>query len=209
MSVREIAAALGVSRSTASVWVRDIRLTDDQRRALLARNPAYNAQSKGAAVNAARARDRRLGYQQDGRRRIRGGRPLYLAGCILYWAEGDKRRNAVRFTNSDPTMIALFLRFLRECFDVPDTAVRVRCHVYARDDDHRRQVEQFCLDALGLPRACLSRSAVAVSRASLGKRRGVLPYGTCRLIVSDVRIAQTIFGSIQEYAGFDRPEWLE
>jgi creatinine amidohydrolase/Fe(II)-dependent formamide hydrolase-like protein len=36
-----------------------------------------------------------------------------------------------------------------------------------------------------------------------------LPYGTCRLVVHSTEIVQTIYGSIQEYGGFDRPEWLD
>jgi hypothetical protein len=46
------------------------------------------------------------------------------------------------------------------------------------------------------------------SKHSQKKRRNKLPYGTCRLAVHDTRIVQSIFGSIQEYGGFDRPEWL-
>jgi hypothetical protein len=36
-----------------------------------------------------------------------------------------------------------------------------------------------------------------------------LPYGTCRLVVHDTALVQSIYGAIQEYAGFDRPEWLD
>jgi hypothetical protein len=36
-----------------------------------------------------------------------------------------------------------------------------------------------------------------------------LPYGTCRLSVHSTAIVQHIYGAIQEYAGFDRPEWLD
>ena len=36
----------------------------------------------------------------------------------------------------------------------------------------------------------------------------MLPYGTCRLSVCSTEIVQTIYGSIQELGGFDRPEWL-
>jgi hypothetical protein len=36
-----------------------------------------------------------------------------------------------------------------------------------------------------------------------------LPYGTCRISVHDVRIAQHLYGAIQEYGGFSRPEWLD
>jgi hypothetical protein len=41
------------------------------------------------------------------------------------------------------------------------------------------------------------------------KRINKLPYGTCRVVVSRTRIVQSIFGSIQEYAGFEREAWLE
>jgi len=36
-----------------------------------------------------------------------------------------------------------------------------------------------------------------------------LLYGTCDLGVHSTRIVQTIYGSIQEYGGFDRPGWLD
>ena len=39
---------------------------------------------------------------------------LRLAGVMLYWAEGCKGWSTVKFVNSDPSMIKLFLSFLRE-----------------------------------------------------------------------------------------------
>jgi len=59
LSVREVAVAVGVSRGTASVWLRDIPLTAEQTAALEARDPAYNHEGKGARVIAERARARR------------------------------------------------------------------------------------------------------------------------------------------------------
>jgi hypothetical protein len=107
-------------------------------------------------------------------------------------------------------MVALFVRFLRECFAVPDEAFRVRCHLYADHLPQQEAVEQFWLGLLRLPRVALNRSAVnAYSRASKRRRLGKLPYGTVRISVCDTEVVQTIYGSIQELAGFDRPEWLD
>jgi len=36
----------------------------------------------------------------------------------------------------------------------------------------------------------------------------MLPYGTTRVTVHSTRVVQIIYGSIQEYGGFKRPEWL-
>ncbi len=61
--------------------------------------------------------------------------------------------------------------------------------------------------------ACLSvpsRSIVNVySKYSQKKRCNKLPYGTCKVVYNDTRTVQSIYGAIQEYAGFDRPEWLD
>jgi hypothetical protein len=47
------------------------------------------------------------------------------------------------------------------------------------------------------------------SKHSKKKRQGRLPYGTARVTVNRTRVGKSIYGSIQEYAGFDRPGWLE
>jgi hypothetical protein len=40
-------------------------------------------------------------------------------------------------------------------------------------------------------------------------RTNRLPYGTIRVCVRSTAIVQSIYGTIQEYGGFERPEWLE
>ena len=135
---------------------------------------------------------------------------LYIAGVMLYWAEGDKSsRNAARISNSDPEVLKLFMRFLRECLDVADEQISVTCHLFADHLDRQRAIEQFWLDALELPRTRLCKSIVNVySKYSQKKRQNKLPYGTTRVTVHSPRVVQSIFGAIQEYAGFERPEWL-
>ena len=208
--MKEIERKLDVSRSSVSLWVRDIQLTSEQHAALLQRNPAYNGQLKGSKTNRERARLRRRRHQLSGRRRARTPDSLYVAGCMLFWAEGDKCRGSVRFSNSDPEVIRLFARFLRECFGVTDDGIRVYCHLFADHVSHQHEVEQFWLDVVGLPRTSLRKSMVNFySRSSQRKRTNRLPYGTCKLVVHSTEIVQAIYGSIQEFAGFSRPECLD
>jgi transcriptional regulator with XRE-family HTH domain len=207
-SVKEIERALGVSRSSVSRWVRDIVLGDDQRRALAAR--VTEGKLRVAEEKAAAARVVRAGYQAEGRRlaRERGG--SYAAGCMLYWGEGSKDRCKVELSNSDPALIARFARFLREEFGVPDDSMRIHCQLFVDHLPRQREVEAFWLKTCGLSWSNLRKSTVNVqSRASLNKRTKLLPYGTCKLSVGSTRIVQTIYGSIQEYGGFERPEWLD
>ncbi len=127
LSVKELTRLLGVSKSSVSLWVRDIELTRAQREALQERMGA--AGEAGSAANAAKGLARRREAQGSGRAAARReGDLLHAAGCMLYWAEGSRNRNVVEFVNSDPAMILFFARFLRICFQVPDEKIRLRAY---------------------------------------------------------------------------------
>jgi transcriptional regulator with XRE-family HTH domain len=209
-SVKEIARRLGVSQSSVSIWVRDIDLTWDQHEALRRRNPIYNGQLNGRAIASANRRAERIASQDDGRRLARAGDPLFVAGCMLYWAEGAKARNQLQLSNSNPELARFFVRFLRTHFDLPREDIRITCHLFADHLRRQREIEQFWLDALDLPPRSLRKSVINVySKYSKRKRIGMLPYGTCRVVVSRTSVVQSIYGAIQEIGGFTRDEWVD
>jgi transcriptional regulator with XRE-family HTH domain len=210
MALNAIAALVGVSKSSVSRWVRDIELRPDQHAALRLLNPRYNAQLRGQGGRQRSARASRLAAQEHGREFARRGDPLHLEGCMLYWAEGAKARNAAVFVNSDADMVELFLRFLRECYGVPDdrVAFSVNCHVGEGQD--ASEVTCWWLRRLGLPETCARAATVNRPSAASRRRRGqTLPHGTARLAVHSTFIVQSIYGAIQEYTGTSRPEWLD
>jgi len=205
-SVKELAALLGVSRSSISLWVRDIELTEEQYKTLRRR---MGGRIEGSRANAVRALARRREAQALGRRAARRDDQLHAAGCMLFWAEGSRDRNAIKFTNSDPAMVAFFLRFLRACFGVAEQKIAVTCNLFADHVERQQEIERYWLELLQLPQSCLRKSTVnTYSKYSQKKRRNKLPYGTCRLSVYDTLLTQQIYGAIQEYGGFDREEWL-
>jgi transcriptional regulator with XRE-family HTH domain len=207
-SVREIEQELGVARASVSIWVRDIILGPSQRERLLTRTRP--GQLVAARRKAEAARAVRRAWQEEGRRLIHERDASYAAGCMLYWAEGAKARNVVELTNSDPKLVATFVAFLRRHFSVPQERMRVACNLFADHVQRQHEIESFWLERLGLPATALRKSSVNVySKYSQKKRINKLPYGTCKFVVCDTRIVQTIYGSIQEYGGFERPEWLD
>lgn len=118
MSINRIAEKLGVSRASVSKWVRDIPLTPEQKRVLTENQKQYGAQHKGSVANRKKRRAIRVSYQNEGRIKAQEGDPLHLTGCMLYWAEGRKKRDTCSFSNSDAEMMFTFVRFLRECLAV-------------------------------------------------------------------------------------------
>ena len=148
--------------------------------------------------------------QEEGRTLAANADPLFVAGCMLYWAEGGKRRNQLQFVNSDPEMVAFFVRFLRTYWHLRERDIRLTCNLFADHAERQWETEQFWLDLAGLSRESLCKSTVNVySKYSDKKRRNRLPYGTCRVTVSRTRVVQSIYRAIQGLGGFTREAWLE
>src|SRR3982750_2023072 len=127
-SIGEIERAVGVSRSSISGWVRNMELTPEAQKRLLQR--AGLGPTNSARRSSERARGVRLGYQDEGRHLVRVRGMSYAAGCMLYWAEGDKCRNAVRIANSDPEVLVVFVEFLRRHFEVGPEKVTIACNLF-------------------------------------------------------------------------------
>jgi len=213
MSIIDIANQLGVSKASVSVWVRDIKLTDDQLKALSLKctgKNSYEARMAGSRKMAEEARKKRAAWQEEGRKQARKRNPDHIAGCMLYWAEGHhmNNTNTVEFVNSDPGMVTMFLRFLLKFFDVCKNDVKFRIKhfdEYMSMDD----AEKYWMGVTGLPSSSKRRGTLnARSIHSKGRRLNMITHGTCTLILCSTRILQHIFGATQEYSGSEHPEWL-
>lgn len=205
LSVREIAKILNISLSTASVWVRDIRLSQTQIEILKANQRLYGAQNAGANSNRENGRKRRLVYQQEGKIKAHEMRPLHMMGCMLYWAEGAKSRNRIYFANSDPNMHKLFVRFLREELNVIDSQITIYIHCHTSQPDEMQAIEDFWFKCLNLSRSNHRKTYI---KKGSEVQHSILEHGVCGVGVHRTDLVQHIFGAIQEYGGFDNPDWL-
>ena len=70
-------------------------------------------------------------------------RELFLVGSALYWAEGSKKDRRTTFVNSDPVMILLYIKWLRECLEVK--VEDIYCHISINQDYQSRikKVENY------------------------------------------------------------------
>jgi transposase-like protein len=207
-SIKQICQQLGVAKSSVSLWVRDIPLTEAQLADLKQRHPIFHGQYAGSQAIAAKHRALREQYQQEGRIKAREGDLLHQAGCMLYWGEGAKARNMLTLCNSDPDMIRFYMRFVRHTFtpDLEKFAVHISC--YLGNGFSQDQVEQYWLELLELPATCLGKTSVNSQPISSQQKGRKLLYGVCTVRISSTRMVQHVLGAIQEYIGIDKPEWL-
>lgn len=135
-SVNDIALELGVARSTAWQWVKHLPLDPDP-------DGARTKRRKGKELTEGRWARHRLD-RDDARRAVvsvaasevatPSERESLLVGAAIYWCEGRKskawrRDDRVVFTNSDPGLVALFVRFAGLCGRAPgDLRFRVAIH---------------------------------------------------------------------------------
>jgi hypothetical protein len=173
-------------------------------------NPVRNGQRLGTVNNSARCRAARAEAQRHGRELARQRDPGFIAGCMLHWAEGSKSRNAAQLANADPDLLGMFLAFLRSCYGVTDERVALSVNCFVGNRLSLDEIQQWWLTRLGLPVGCLRKPVVnRPSSASKRLKGHILPYGTARITVHSTFIVQSIYGGIQEYAGIERPEWLD
>ncbi len=122
MSIIKIAAIVKISKSTVSVWCRDIELTERQRLALLSSKEEglKRGQLLGAEIQKRRRIDKIERYRQEGTGQLINLTfgECFVAGLSLYLAEGSKKRKGVVFTNSDPLIIKFMMGWLRKYFQI-------------------------------------------------------------------------------------------
>jgi hypothetical protein len=213
MPYKQIASRIGVSASSVHAWTKDITLTEEQKSFNLRgpRGPQNPDLVRRRAERwAAKCRAARLASQNDGRRAAREGDLLHQAGCMLFWAEGAKRRNTIQFTNSDPHMLAFFRRFLVKAMAIGADEIAMSINVYTNNGITIEEIERYWLDLLELPSSSVRKHMLNhMPTSSSGRARNKLPYGVVTLNVHSTWMVQHIYGAIQEYAGFDEPAWLD
>lgn len=163
----EIAAELGVSRSSASVWVRGVPFDEAVRAERSGANRRRGARRRGPNALARRKQGEIDRLLAEGRERIGhlSERDLLIAGAALYAGEGGKTDGSVVFANSDVRLVVLFLRFLRAYFDIDETRLRVRVYLHAGLD--LDAAVRFWSQATGIPAEQFGKPYRAVPDASI------------------------------------------
>jgi hypothetical protein len=209
MSIIAIARVLKIAKSSASTWCRDITLTEEQEEALQNSDARRKAQVIGAKANVDLHRIRRQSYQEEGRQKAREGDLLHLAGCMLYWGEGAKDRTSIKFVNSDPQMMIVFVRFLRDAMNIPNEKMTFRVQAYTGNGFSEDDINRYWVGMLGFDWTNIRKGQFNNQPVSSQQKGRKLLYGTCCVEVASVRHMQHIYGAIQEYTGIDKPEWLD
>nr|WP_240942215.1 helix-turn-helix domain-containing protein [Planosporangium thailandense] len=198
-SVNDLALELGIARSTAWRWVRHLPLDRDSERARRKREHAA-LMADGRWERHRRERDERHAAAVASAASEVGSlsdREVLLLGAAVYWCEGAKGKpwrpaSKIIFTNSDPGLIRLFLRFLALA-DVDDERICFRLYIHETADVGA--AEQWWMDRLGVGRERFQPTSLKRHRLPVVRKNTGAAYHGC--IAVSVRGYRDIYWRIE------------
>jgi len=193
-SIRNISKTLGVSKGSVSAWVRDIILTKNQTGLLDKQMHAPDVVEKRrlSRINNESIKRNNLIELAGKDISVVSEEGLRLIGTALYWAEGRKKgKRMITFSNSDPSLIKIMMRFLKEICNVPQK--RFRGHIHTHSHINIETAENYWSTTSGIPRNQFFKTYSKPSKASKGKV-DPLPFGTFDIYVADVSVYLKVMG---------------
>ncbi|MCX5381983.1 hypothetical protein [Streptomyces sp. NBC_00083] len=182
MTYDQIQVELGCSKSSISLWVRDLPKP----------RPRYSEEERRALMNEGLARLR--ASQEEERRRIKAAardeigelsdRELFLVGVGLYWAEGAKdktyrRSEMLQFVNSDPNMVKVYLDWLG-LLGVPRERMRFRVSIHESADV--AGAERFWAGLAGVDPSAFQRATLKRHNPRTSRKNTAEAYQGCLVI---------------------------
>ncbi|MEV5095894.1 hypothetical protein ACFC5H_21230 [Streptomyces rochei] len=177
-----IQVELGCSKSSISLWVRD--LPRPERRRTSEEAAAISRRGWEATL---RLRDEERQQTKEAAKQAIGTltpRELFLVGISLYWAEGAKdkpydRRESVTFVNSDPGVIQVFLAWL-DLLGVERR--RLRFTVMIHESADVAGAERFWAGLVGTDRAAFNKTTLKKHNPKTVRKNVGASYRGCLVI---------------------------
>ena len=157
LSYSEILQRVPVAKSTLAVWLHSVGLSKKQKQRLTEKKLA-SAMRGAAKKHEIRIQRTNTIFQNAAKDILNiSKKELFLIGVALYWAEGSKEKkehpgSGVQFSNSDPAMIKLFLKWLVEICAVPKEKIDFDIYIHESHKDNIKKVIAFWSERTEFPK---------------------------------------------------------
>ena len=179
LSYNEIRRQTGVSKSTLSIWLKDMPLSRDQIQALRGKNPQRIERFRETMRKKREAREDAVFETVKKKFGKINNRERILAGLYLYWGEGTKSAPAtVAVTNTDPDVLKFFMKWLNQ-FGIKNNEVSVVLHLY-KDMDYDKE-RLFWSKYLNIPMVCFKKPYIKDSKLCDITYKSTFGHGTCNV----------------------------
>lgn len=194
-SIGKIERRLGIPRSTLSGWLKNIRLTEKQKRKLLQdwKNALIKARKKAVLWHNAQKVKRLQEAQNSALKTLKNiniDNPsvLELALAILYMGEGAKKTDETAIGSSDPLILKFFLAILRKVYNL--RIKKIRCELNLRADQDPEKMKRHWARELKLPLRNFRH--VNIDKRTMGSKTYPHYKGVCQIRYGNVAIQRKL-----------------
>lgn len=179
----DIAEKLGVSKSSVSLWVRDVPFTPSKRRYGPRHRPHPGQRLKAEQIAA-------LDLEGIARVGVLNEQAFLAAGIALYAGEGSKGDGKVCFANSDARIMKFFCEWLRTFFALDESRLRMRLYLHQGLD--LDAATAFWSEITGVPTEQFGKPYRAIP--DVGIRHNKHQYGCATLTYSCAKTHRAVMG---------------
>lgn len=202
MSIKEIANRLSVAQSSASIWCRDIELSQSQLRKLeeKQRKGSYIGRVKGAATQKRKRVNEVEALREQGIKEISklSEREFFTAGIALYWGEGLKTGGITGIVNSDPKVIVFMMAWFTKFCGVKAEDFICRIGINKMHKNRLSEVEKYWSKITKLPLKQFTKTGLYKSASKKQYENQSEHFGTLRVkIRRGTKIQRKILGWIE------------
>ncbi|MDZ4205619.1 MAG: hypothetical protein U1C12_00130 [Patescibacteria group bacterium] len=182
-SYRRLMKELGIPRATLSDWFGNKEWSKEIKNTLNKKNLEASS-TRMIRLDKIRGDNLERMYEQareDAKKDFEKLKhdPLFVAGVITYWGEGDKASsNGFRITNSDPLLVKIFLVFLRKICGNDEERIRAWILIYP--DLNKNECEQYWSKTLGLSQKNFTKTITIQGRHKTKR----VTHGICTISYS-------------------------
>ena len=192
-SYQEIVRKLKLSKSTVSIWCKDIKLSPTQ---IVVLGKRYDTQLRGAKANQAKRRKEIKIIQKIASKEIsKPSKEMFkIAGAMLYWAEGNKT-NHLGITNSNSEMIVLMVKWFKEFLNIRPH--KLKAHLHLHSGQNEKEIRHYWSKLTGIPENKFGKTYIKPE--GTGHRKNKLYNGTIRISVYNKDLLYKVMAWIDQY----------
>jgi transcriptional regulator with XRE-family HTH domain len=188
LSLSEIADKLNLSKSTISLWTKDIKISDAGLKRI--KNKRDSDREKGSEILKSYKRSRVDMAEKQASELIKGisldNKTTLIALAALYQCEGEKGRS-ISFTNSDPELVRAFVVMLKKSFQIDEKRLKINLQLHDYHDE--KHMIEFWSKSVGIPRSSFCKTYFKKSN-HLYRKEGY--NGCARITYHNAHISRVI-----------------
>lgn len=205
-SYNKICRKLKISKSSVSLWCRDVAITPEQVFCLLKNQ--IRGRDRGRIISAKQQQQKRvekikklvdLGKVKVGKL---NKRERFVAGIALYAGDGLKGDNGFGFSNSSPVLAKFMISWVREFVNIEE--VRIRPSLWLHEELDEIRAKNYWSKVIKIPMNQFTKTYLAKNKPDSHKvRKNIHQYGVLGIKISDADLQREMIGFMVGVFGED------